>query len=40
MNLLVIEDEVRLAEALVQILQKNKYTALAAYDVLLVVTMP
>ncbi len=32
MNLLVIEDEVRLAEALVQILQKNKYTALAAYD--------
>lgn len=32
MNLLVIEDEVRLAEALVQILQKNKYTALAAHD--------
>lgn len=32
MNLLVIEDEVRLAEALVQILQKNKYAALAAYD--------
>lgn len=32
MNILVIEDEVRLAEALVQILNKNNYTATAVND--------
>ena len=32
MRILVVEDEVRLAEALVQILNKNKYTAESVYN--------
>lgn len=32
MRVLVVEDEVRLADALVQILAKNKITADAVYD--------